>query len=246
MTQERDAGPILTVENLDAGYGNVQVLSEVSVEVSRRSIVSVIGPNGAGKSTLLKAVYGLAQTTSGSVRFHPERKDSIEITGREPNEITAAGMNYVPQLGNVFPNLSVFENLEMGAVLTRDHFDERVETVYDLFPVLADRPQQRAGTLSGGERQMLALGRSLMTAPELLLLDEPSAGLAPNVIDEMMGRLVEINRRGVSLLIVEQNARRSLAMSDFGYVLEAGRNRLGGEGSSLLRDPEVIELYLGG
>lgn len=155
-------------------------------------------------------------------------------------------MNYVPQLANIFPNLTVLENLEMGAVLARARFDERVETVYELFPLLGERREQRAGTLSGGERQMLALGRALMTGPHLLLLDEPSAGLAPTIVDQVMERLLEINRMGVSILMVEQNVRRSLGMCDYGYVLEAGRNRMEGEGTSLLNDREVVKLYLGG
>jgi ABC-type branched-subunit amino acid transport system ATPase component len=238
--------PILVVRGLDAGYEDLQVLHEVSVEVPRGSIVSMIGPNGAGKSTLLKAVYGLAVTTAGTVSFQPAGDRPLDITGRAPYQITAAGMNYVPQRANVFPNLTVAENLEMGAVLARRWLAERMESVFELFPVLAERPQQRAGSLSGGERQMLALGRSLMTDPQLLLLDEPSAGLAPTVIDEVMERLVEINSRGVSLLMVEQNARRSLAMSTYGYVLETGRNRMEGEGVLLLEDPNVVDLYLGG
>lgn len=237
---------VLTVEKLFAGYGNVRILYDIDLEVPRGSIVSIIGPNGAGKSTLLKAIYGLLDTTEGRVRFQGAGEDPVDIGGWEPNRITAVGMNYVPQLANVFPNMTVLENLEIGAVLSRARFDERVEAVFGLFPVLAARSQQRAGTLSGGERQMLALGRSLMTGPELLLLDEPSAGLAPAVIDEVMERLLDINRQGVTILMVEQNARRSLAMSDYGYVLEAGRNRMGGQGDELLEDPQVVSLYLGG
>lgn len=245
---EENASPdhVLTVERLFAGYGNVRILYDISLAVPRGSIVSIIGPNGAGKSTLLKAIYGLLGTTEGRVRFHGAGDDPVDITGWEANRITAVGMNYVPQLANVFPNMTVLENLEIGAVLARHRFEARVEAVFGLFPVLATRSQQRAGTLSGGERQMLALGRSLMTGPELLLLDEPSAGLAPAVIDEVMERLLDINRQGVTILMVEQNARRSLAMSDYGYVLEAGRNRMGGQGDELLEDPEVISLYLGG
>lgn len=237
---------VLSVRHVDAGYGNVRVLHDVSLDVPRGAIVSIIGPNGAGKSTLIKAVYGLVTPTSGTVQLRRSDQEPLDITGYAPNRITAVGMNYVPQLTNVFPNLTVLENLEMGAVLARDRFAERLEVIHELFPVLADRREQRAGTLSGGERQMLALGRALMTAPEVLILDEPSAGLAPGVIDEVMERLIEINRRGVTILMVEQNARRSLAMSDYGYVLETGRNRLEGKGSALLDDPMVVELYLGG
>jgi ABC-type branched-subunit amino acid transport system ATPase component len=218
----------------------------VSLDVPRGAIVLIIGPNGAGKSTLIKAIYGLVTTTAGTIELHPAGRDPLDITGHPPNRITAAGMNYVPQLANVFPDLTVRENLEMGAVLARDRFDERLAVVHDLFPILGDRPDQRAGTLSGGERQMLSLGRALMTGPELLLLDEPSAGLGPAIIDEVMDRLLDINRRGVTILMVEQNARRSLAMSDYGYVLETGTNRLEGKGSALLNDPAVVDLYLGG
>lgn len=240
------ADHILTVDTLVAGYERVEIVHDVSLEVPTGSIVSIIGPNGAGKSTLLKAIYGLVTISGGDVRFMEEGGKPVDITGREPNQITAAGLNFVPQLNNIFPNLTVLENLEMGAVLARDRMRERLKEVYDLFPILDDRRQRRAGTLSGGQRQMLALGRALMTGPRLLLLDEPSAGLAPTVVDEVIGRLVEINQRGVSILMVEQNARRSLAISDYGYVLEAGRNRLAGEGSALLQDPNVIDLYLGG
>ncbi|MPZ53032.1 MAG: ATP-binding cassette domain-containing protein [Acidimicrobiia bacterium] len=237
---------VLEVDGLVAGYGTVTVVHHVSLSVPRESIVSIIGPNGAGKSTLLKGVYGLVDVSEGRVLFRPATGDEVELTGLRPDQITAAGINYVPQLANVFPNLTVLENLEMGAVLSRETMDERLEVVHELFPLLDDRRQQRAGTLSGGQRQMVALGRAMMTDPELLILDEPSAGLAPQVIDEVMDLLVEINRRGVSILMVEQNARRSLAMSDLGYVLETGRNRLEGEGSTLLEDPAVVDLYLGG
>ncbi|MFP3915156.1 MAG: ABC transporter ATP-binding protein [Actinomycetota bacterium] len=237
---------VLRVDGLVAGYGPVTVVHDVSLSVPRGAIVSIIGPNGAGKSTLLKGVYGLVDVSGGQVLFRPAAGEQVDLTGLRPDRITAAGLNYAPQLANVFPNLTVFENLEMGAVLRRDAMDERLEVVYELFPLLEERRQQRAGTLSGGQRQMLALARAMMTDPELLLLDEPSAGLAPRVIDEVMELLTEINRRGVSILMVEQNARRSLAVSDYGYVLEAGRNRIGGEGSTLLEDPAVVDLYLGG
>lgn len=238
--------PVLTVRNVDAGYDNVRVLHDVSLDVPRKAIVTIIGPNGAGKSTLIKAVYGLVTLRAGTVQLRREHQEPVDITGYTPNRITAIGMNYVPQLANVFPNLTVLENLEMGAVLARDRFAERLDDVQELFPLLAERREQRAGTLSGGERQMLALARALMTGPEVLLLDEPSAGLAAAVIDEVMERLLEINQRGVTILMVEQNARRSLAMSDYAYVLESGRNRLEGQGSVLLGDPMVVDLYLGG
>ncbi len=236
---------ILRTHELVAGYEDVDVLHGVSIEVPRGSIVSVIGPNGAGKSTLLKACYGLVAVRSGRVVF---RSDGTEhdITGTKPNRITSLGMNYVLQLENVFPNMSVLENLEMGAYLNPRTLRERLERTYEWFPLLAERRGQRAGTLSGGQRQMLAFGRALMTDPELLLLDEPSAGLAPTVVDEVFAKIREINEAGISIVIVEQNARRSLAMSDRGYVLDMGRNRFDGPGPDLLRDRTVADLYLGG
>jgi neutral amino acid transport system ATP-binding protein len=239
-----DGRPILEVRDLEAAYFDVNVLHGVSLSVPRGGIVSVIGPNGAGKSTLLKAVYGLLAPRRGTVRFR--RNDAItDITGLEPHEITALGMSYIPQLDNVFPNMSVQENLEIGGILSGDLTDE-LDRVFGWFPRLRERRRQRAGTLSGGERQMLAVARALMTAPALLLLDEPSAGLAPTVVDGIFEKLEEINGAGLSMVIVEQNARRSLAMSDHGYVLDMGRNRFDGPGEALLRDPKVVDLYLGG
>lgn len=236
---------VLEIRELVAGYEEVDVLHGVSVEVPRGAIASVIGPNGAGKSTLLKACYGLVRVRSGQVLFRPGA-DEHDITGAKPNRITALGMNYVLQLQNVFPNMTVLENLEMGAFLHPRALRTRLERVHEWFPLLAERRGQRAGTLSGGQRQMLALARALMTDPELLLLDEPSAGLAPSVVDEVFGKIREINRDGISMVIVEQNARRSLAMSDVGYVLDMGRNRFEGPGPELLSDETVTELYLGG
>lgn len=237
---------ILSVDGLDAGYDEAQILHNVSVEVATGAIVAIIGPNGAGKSTLLKAIYGLATVTDGRVHLKLPDRPVTDLRGLRPDRITASGINYVPQLRNVFPDMTIMENLEIGGMLEPRRFDERLSQVQDLFPILRERTSQRAGTLSGGQRQMLALARALMTGPELLLLDEPSAGLAPSVIDEVMERLIEIRERGVSLLMVEQNARRSLAMADYGYVLEAGHNRFEGPGRELLDDPTVVDLYLGG
>ncbi len=239
-----DRSPILEVRGLEAAYFDVNILHGVSLSVPRGGIVSVIGPNGAGKSTLLKAVYGLLTPRGGTVRFR--RGDAVsDITGLEPHEITALGMSYIPQLDNVFPNMSVLENLEIGGILSHSLTDD-LDRVLGWFPRLEERRRQRAGTLSGGERQMLAIARALMTDPALLLLDEPSAGLAPTVVDVIFEKLEEINAAGVSMVIVEQNARRSLAMSDYGYVLDMGRNRFDGPGDALLRDPKVVDLYLGG
>ncbi len=237
--------PILRIQGLEAGYFDVNILHGVSLSVPRGGIVSVIGPNGAGKSTLLKAVYGLLRPRSGTVVF---RRDGVEhdITGLKPHKITALGMNYIPQLDNVFPSMSVRENLEVGGLLSGDGVEQQLERVFGLFPRLGARRRVRAGTLSGGERQMLALGRALMIDPKLLLLDEPSAGLSPIVVDVIFEKIAEINEAGVSMVVVEQNARRSLAMSDYGYVLDMGRNRFERPGRELLHDPRVVDLYLGG
>jgi neutral amino acid transport system ATP-binding protein len=238
--------PILETVELEAGYADVNILHGVSITVPAGSVVSVIGPNGAGKSTLLKAIYGLLKPRGGRVLFRPSGEEARDISGVKPNRITALGLNYVPQLDNVFPNMSVSENLEMGAYLRNGGSEEQLQKVYGWFPVLARRRRQRAGTLSGGERQMLALGRALMVDPKVLLLDEPSAGLAPTVVDTIFGKILEINEAGISIVLVEQNARRSLAMARYAYVLDMGRNRFSGSGSDLLHDPKVVELYLGG
>jgi neutral amino acid transport system ATP-binding protein len=232
---------LLETVDLTAGYGELEIVRGISIAVPAGGFVSVIGPNGAGKSTLLKAIYGLADTHAGSVRF-----EGHEITARKPHELTRLGLNYVPQLDNVFPNMSVLENLEIGAVPRRERLAERLEAVLGTFPALKARRRQRAGTLSGGERQMLALARALMPEPRLLLLDEPSAALAPTVADRLFEQLEAINRGGVAILLVEQNARRSLALSEYGYVLDMGRNRFEGRGRELLHDPKVADLYLGG
>jgi neutral amino acid transport system ATP-binding protein len=238
--------PILEAAGLEAGYGEVNILHGVSISVPRGGIVSVIGPNGSGKTTLLRALYGFLPLRRGRVLFRPDG-DERELTGLEPHRLTALGLGFVPQLDNVFPSMTVRENLELGMYAERRRPEpERLERVYAWFPRLAERRRQRAGTLSGGERQMLALARALMPGPRLLLLDEPSAGLAPAVVDAIFETLAEINGSGVALLIVEQNARRSLALSDWGYVLDLGRNRFSGPGRDLLQDEKVIELYLGG
>ena len=232
---------LLEIVDLRAGYGELDVVHGVSVVVPRGGFVSVIGPNGAGKSTLLRAVYGLAETRGGRVRF-----EGRDVTALRPHELTRLGLNYVPQLDNVFPSMSVLENLEIGAVPLHSRPPERIEAVFEMFPALQARRRQRAGTLSGGERQMLALGRALMPEPRLLLLDEPSAALAPAVVDQLFDQLAAIHRAGIALLVVEQNARRSLGLCDYGYVLDMGRNRFEGRGKELLHDPKVVQLYLGG
>jgi neutral amino acid transport system ATP-binding protein len=239
------AAALLTTTGLRAGYGEVEILHGVSLTVPPGGFVSVIGPNGAGKSTLLKAIYGLADRRGGSIVLRADGRDR-ELTSLRPHELTRLGVNYVPQLANVFQNMSVQENLEVGGVLVRNRLDERLDAVYGMFPLLRERRRQRAGTLSGGERQMLALARALMPEPVLLLLDEPSAALAPAVVDRLFETLASVNEAGVAILMVEQNARRSLALSDYGYVLYVGVNRFEGPGAELLDDPKVVELYLGG
>jgi len=237
--------PVLSVRGLRAGYGEQDILHEVSLDVPAGAFVSVIGPNGAGKSTLLKAIYGLVAPRSGSIVFRAESGEH-QIAGWKPYRLTRLGLNYVPQLANVFPNLTVLENLELGARVVGANSKRRVADMIELFPLLGERPRGRAGALSSGQRQMLALARALVTDPRVILLDEPSTGLAPTVVDELFERLAEINRAGTAILLVEQNARRSLAMSDYGYVLDMGRNRYEGQGKALVDDPKIVDLYLGG
>jgi branched-chain amino acid transport system ATP-binding protein len=234
-------GAVLTVEDLVAGYvPEVDILTGVDLRVEEGEIVTVIGPNGAGKSTLIKSIFGLLPPRRGRVVLRGE-----DLAGLRPHSITRRGMSYVPQLDNVFESLSVEENLEMGA-LARQKTQERIDAMYELFPRLGERRRQAAGTMSGGERQMLAMARALMPEPQILLLDEPSAGLAPAFVEAIFEKIADINRHGVTLVMVEQNARRALAMSTRGYVLDVGQNRFEGRGEELLEDPRVAELYLGG
>jgi ABC-type branched-subunit amino acid transport system ATPase component len=205
----------------------------------------VIGPNGSGKSTLLKSIYGLVRPRGGSVVFRDRNGAAHELVGVAPYAVTRLGVNFVPQLANVFPDLSVRENLEVGAFVHNGRFADHLERVLHTFPALGRMLSRRAATLSGGQRQMLGIARALISDPELLVLDEPSAGLAPQVVDEVFATVKQINARGVSILMVEQKARQCLSMSDHGYVLDMGRNRMHGSGERLLHDPEVIELYLG-
>ena len=225
-----------------AGYGDALVLHGVSLVASPGELVCIVGPNGAGKSTLLKAVYGLVRPRAGSVRLAGE-----EIGGTRPDRLTRRGLNLVPQLDNVFPSLTVAENLKVGALgAPRNERKDAVERVHDLFPLLRERRRQRAGTLSGGQRKLVALARALVTSPRLLLVDEPSAGLAPQVAELVFAKLAEINSLGIAVVMVEQNARRALALAHTGYVLDMGRNAFSGPGTVLLHDPKVAELYLGG
>jgi neutral amino acid transport system ATP-binding protein len=208
MTKIVNPGATIRVSGCSKTYPDGTVaLKDIHLEVPAGQLVAVIGPSGAGKSTLLKSIYGLLKPRGGQVLFRPSAAEARDIAGLKPNRITALGLNYVPQLDNVFPNMSVSENLEMGAYLRDGGSEEQLEKVYTWFPVLARRRRQRAGTLSGGERQMLALGRALMVDPKVLLLDEPSAGLAPTVVDVIFAKIVEINEAGISIVLVEQNAR---------------------------------------
>lgn len=233
---------LLEVDGLEAGYDDVLVLRGVSMRAAAGEIVAVIGPNGAGKSTLLKAIYGIVTRRAGAVSF-----DGAEVSGIRPDRLTRRGLNFVPQTDNVFPTLTVAENMHVGSlVLAKSERRAGLERMARLFPIIAERSRQRAGTLSGGQRKLVALARALVTAPKLLLLDEPSAGLSPQAMDVVFDKLVEINRLGVAIVMVEQNARRALALAHRGYVLETGRNALEGVGSDLLQDPQVVELYLGG
>ncbi|MGK2885868.1 MAG: ABC transporter ATP-binding protein [Rhodococcus sp. (in: high G+C Gram-positive bacteria)] len=236
-----DSDNIVECDRLVAGYvPGVNILNGCDLTVAQGEFVGIIGPNGAGKSTLMRAVLGLVAIRSGEVRLQGE-----VITGQPPHRLVQRGVGFVPQTNNVFPSLTVKENLEMGCFLNPKSFSSRYEVVTGLFPRLEERADQRAGSLSGGERQMVAMGRALMLDPKLLLLDEPSAGLSPMLQDEVFLRCKLINDAGVAILMVEQNARRALQVCDRAYVLDQGTNAYTGTGRELLADPKVIELYLG-
>jgi ABC-type branched-subunit amino acid transport system ATPase component len=237
------APTLLRAEHITAGYGTIDILHDVSLEVRDGEIVSIIGPNGAGKSTAFKAIVGLIRPRIGQVRFNGE-----DITGLRPHLVLRRGLAYVPQGRIVFPQMTVLENLEMGAYIERDatRVDAALARVYAMFPVLQARQKQKAGTMSGGEQQMVAIARALMTRPQLILLDEPSLGLAPKFVALIFDKLVEMKQAGFTLMVVEQNAARALAIADRAYALELGRNRFEGSGRQLLDDLEVKRLYLGG
>ncbi len=232
---------LLEVSAVVSGYGQTEILHGVSLTIDDGEIVTIIGPNGCGKSTLMKTVAGLVNVWDGTVNFRGK-----DISSTPPEQIARTGLCFVPQTRNVFPTLSIRENLEMGAFLRKDDFTWRIEEMYRFFPDLALDPGRRAGSLSGGQRQMLAIARALMLDPTLILLDEPFAGLAPAMVYLVLDRVLEINRSGVSVLLVEQNARQALSVSNRGYVLVSGENRLEDKGSALLDNPEVSRLYLGG
>ncbi len=234
---------LLEVKGLTAGYGPAVIVHDVDLCVSSREIVCIVGPNGAGKSTVLRAIAGQIFPIRGSVFF-----EGVNVTQMDPGAKGKKGIIFIPQGENIFPNLSVRENLELGAMLTRHGRDlqETIDLVFDRFPVLGKKLARPARELSGGERQLLALSRIIIVDPKLVLLDEPSLGLAPSMVDLIFKEIVSMNKDGVSFLVVEQNARKGLSVSHRAYVLELGRNRLSGQGQELLNDPEIVRLYLGG
>lgn len=231
---------VLNVEDLTAGYGETEILHGVSCIVEEGEVVTIIGPNGAGKSTLMKTILGLLKPNRGRIIFN-----SKDIVGESPNQIVKRGICYVPQSDNVFSSLTVEENLEMGAFIKKDDYRKKIKEVYQIFPDLKEKRKTKAKKLSGGQRQMVAIGRALMLDPELLLLDEPSSGLAPRLVQMIFGKIININETGISILMVEQNARRALKISHRGYVLAMGRNRFEGSGKDILNNEEIGKLYLG-
>ena len=228
-------------EGMTGGYGGADILKSCTIGVERGEIAVVVGPNGAGKSTAMKAVFGMLGLREGQVTI-----DGRDITALSPQARVREGMAFVPQTSNVFTTMSVEENLEMGAFIRDDDTASTMEEVYDLFPILREKRRQAAGQLSGGQRQQVAVGRALMTQPQVLMLDEPTAGVSPIVMDELFDRIIEIARRGIAILMVEQNARQALAIADRGYVLVNGENRFTDTGATLLADPEVRRSFLGG
>ncbi|MDO9637673.1 MAG: ABC transporter ATP-binding protein [Pseudotabrizicola sp.] len=235
------AEPFLIGEAMTGGYGGADILHACTIAVDPGQIAVIVGPNGAGKSTAMKAVFGMLSLRSGAVRLKGE-----DITALTPQARVAKGMAFVPQTSNIFTSMTVEENLEMGAFLRRDDIKATMEQVYTLFPILKDKRHQAAGELSGGQRQQVAVGRALMTQPSVLMLDEPTAGVSPIVMDELFDRIIEVARTGISILMVEQNARQALEIADKGYVLVQGANRFTGTGQALLADPDVRKSFLGG
>ncbi len=242
VTKAGGAGPFLIGDGMTGGYGRgADILHDCTIAVDTGEIAVIVGPNGAGKSTAMKAVFGMLNIHTGAVRLNGE-----DITRLSPQDRVRKGMGFVPQTSNIFTSMTVEENLEMGAFIRNDDIRETMEQVYDLFPILREKRRQNAGELSGGQRQQVAVGRALMTKPSVLMLDEPTAGVSPIVMDELFDRIIEVARTGISILMVEQNARQALAIADKGYVLVQGRNAFTGTGQELLADPEVRKSFLGG
>lgn len=231
---------MLKIEDLRVSYGGIEAVKGISLEVPDKSIVTLIGANGAGKSTTLRSIVGLVKPQSGKITYN-----DLDITGKPSQEIVKHGITLVPEGRRVFPNLTVYENLKIGAYMRKDNYAEDVKKIYDLFPRLKERSWQFAGTLSGGEQQMLAVGRALMSRPELIMMDEPSLGLAPLVVKGIFEIIQEINKQGVTILLIEQNANLALRVADFGHVMETGRIILSGKGKELLENAEVKAAYLG-
>ncbi len=232
---------LIKLDKIVGGYGGAPILNGVDMEIDITDIGVIVGPNGAGKSTTLKAIFGLLQVTSGTVTF-----DGRDITNAQPDLLVPMGLSFVPQEKNVFTSMSVHENLEMGAFIRTDDFSATLDYVYDMFPPLKEKRRQPAGELSGGQRQMVAMGRALMSQPKLLLLDEPSAGLSPRYVLEIFEQIVKVNASGVGILMVEQNAKQALGFATRGFVLASGQNSFTGTGRELLDDPEVAKSFLGG
>ena len=232
---------LIELKHVVGGYGGAPILNGVNMAIEQSDIGVIVGPNGAGKSTTLKAIFGLLKVTGGTIEFGGEN-----VANSLPDKLVPRGLSFVPQEKNVFTSMSVEENLEMGAFTRRDSFAETMQWVYEMFPVLAEKRRQPAGELSGGQRQMVAMGRALMSKPKLLMLDEPSAGLSPRYVIEIFETIVRVNQEGVGILMVEQNARQALAFASKGFVLASGQNRFTGTGPELIADPEVAKSFLGG
>ena len=235
------AQPFLIGESMTGGYGPVDILHNCTIAVDKGQIAVIVGPNGAGKSTAMKAVFGMLNLRGGRVLL-----DGEDITKLSPQARVRKGMGFVPQTSNIFTSMTVEENLEMGAFIRTDEIKDTMAQIYDLFPILKQKRHQAAGELSGGQRQQVAVGRALMTQPKVLMLDEPTAGVSPIVMDELFDRIIEVARTGISILMVEQNARQALDIADKGYVLVQGANRFTDTGQALLADPEVRRSFLGG
>lgn len=228
-------------KEMSGGYGGSKILNNCTIEVEKGQIAVIVGPNGAGKSTAMKALFGMIDLDTGKVDL-----DGVDITNLPPQERVLKGMGFVPQTNNIFVSLTVQENLEMGAFIRKDNFRNTLENVYNLFPVLYEKKNQPAGELSGGQRQQVAVGRALMTKPKVLMLDEPTAGVSPIVMDELFKRIIEVSNQGIAVLMVEQNAKQALSIADYGFVLVQGANKFTDTGAKLMKNNEVRRSFLGG